>query len=99
MAVRAKRQQAGVATVAAGIELDAQLAQRVHAKADRALGKARFQLGGKALAPFLGLGLRGVALAKITVDVVVAQLQACMAVANEVGQRGHGQGEGGQPGS
>jgi hypothetical protein len=43
MAVRAEGQQAGVAPVAAGVELDAQLAHGVHAEADRAVGKARLE--------------------------------------------------------
>ncbi|MNC32780.1 hypothetical protein D3C75_811500 [compost metagenome] len=98
MAVRAERQQAGIAAVTAGVELDAQLAHGVDTKADRAFGEARLQLGGKALAPFLGLGLRCVALAEVAVEVVVAQLQPGVAVADEVCHRRHRQGEGRQPG-
>ncbi|MNM91746.1 hypothetical protein D3C81_1040530 [compost metagenome] len=98
MAVRAKRQQAGVAAIAAGVELDTQLAHGVDTKTDRAVGEAGLELGGEALAPFLGLGLRCVALAEVAVDVVIAQLQPCMAVADEVRHRRQRQGEGSQPG-
>ncbi len=96
-AVGAKRQQASVAPVAAGVEFDAQLAHGVHAEAYRPFGEPGLHAGGEALGPFLGLGLGGVALAKVAVDVMVAQVQPCMAVGDEVGQGRRGQGEGRQP--
>ena len=96
-------QQAGAGAVGAGVELDAEHAQRIHAKADGAVGVARLQVEHEALGPFVALGLLGAgAVAKVAVEVHVAGFQGRAAVFEEGGLgkrrkagKGGGAGKGG----
>ena len=80
-------QQAGAAGAAAGVELQAESTDGIHAEADGALGVTGFVAQQKALRPFLGLGLAFAAtlLAEIAVHVEIAQLHAGLAVFDEGG--------------
>ncbi|MNF53703.1 hypothetical protein D3C84_351030 [compost metagenome] len=82
---RAERQQAGAAAVAAGIQLHAQLAQSIQAEANASLGEAGLEAGDETLAPFGGLGLGRPFLAEVAVDVDIAQLEAGLAIRDQVG--------------
>uniref|UniRef100_A0A1I8ALT3 Secreted protein n=1 Tax=Steinernema glaseri TaxID=37863 RepID=A0A1I8ALT3_9BILA len=73
-------QQAATTAFGAGIELEPEQADGVHPNAQGALGKAGLVAQHKALGPFLGLGLRGLVLAKVAVEVEVAQFHAGLAV-------------------
>ncbi len=101
--VAAGRQQAAVAVRGAGVELDPEHRQGIHAEAQRALGIARAQVEDEALRGFLALeALWGgrAAVAEVAVEVDGARFQARAAVLEE-GGRGRGdesaaQGEGAQ---
>jgi hypothetical protein len=71
--------------VRAGVELEPEQAQGVQAHADAALGVAGLVAQQEALGPLLRVRLAGAALAIVTVEVEVAQFQAGLAVADEVG--------------
>ncbi|MNE19730.1 hypothetical protein D3C80_1128210 [compost metagenome] len=81
----AEGQQAGAATVAAGVELDPQFTQGIEAEAYGAFGKARLHFQDKTLGPFPRLALRRAALAKVAAEVEVACLKAGLAVLDELG--------------
>ncbi|GLF23757.1 hypothetical protein VNPA131463_45920 [Pseudomonas aeruginosa] len=100
----AGRQQAAVAVRGAGVELDPEHRQGIHAEAQRALGIARAQVEDEALRGFLALGgalrVGRAAVAEVAVEVDGARFQARAAVLEE-GGRGRGdesaaQGEGAQ---
>ncbi|EYT97934.1 hypothetical protein PA99_5000 [Pseudomonas aeruginosa PA99] len=102
--VAAGRQQAAVAVRGAGVELDPEHRQGIHAEAQRALGIARAQVEDEALRGFLALGgalrVGRAAVAEVAVEVDGARFQARAAVLEE-GGRGRGdesaaQGEGAQ---
>ncbi len=77
-------QQAGAGAVGAGIKLDPEHAQGIHAKADGAVGVARLQVEHEALGPFVALGLlRAGAVAKVAVEVHVAGFQGRATVFEE----------------
>ncbi|MNP11364.1 hypothetical protein D3C76_1035470 [compost metagenome] len=92
------RQQAGAGAVRAGIQLEAEHAQRVEADADGAGGVAGLEVEDEALCPFLALGLAG-AVAEVAVEIDVLGLQGGAAVFDEaggLGERGEaGEGRGG----
>ncbi|MNO93194.1 hypothetical protein D3C76_847910 [compost metagenome] len=79
------RQQAGAGAVGAGVELDAEQAEGVDAKADGACGVTGFVAQQEALGPFLLLGLGGAVLAEVAIEVEVAQFEAGLAVHEKVG--------------
>ncbi|MNV76076.1 hypothetical protein D3C71_1694080 [compost metagenome] len=89
MALRAKRQQPGATAVGTGVELDPQLPQRVETETEGAVGESGLDARSESLGPFFGFGLRRVVLTEVAVDVVVAHINAGLAVADEVG---HGAG-------
>ncbi|MNP07554.1 hypothetical protein D3C76_995810 [compost metagenome] len=92
------KQQTGAAAVGAGVELQAQAGQRIHAHADEAVGEAGFVFEDEALGPLFLLGLarhRVVGLAEVAVVVVVAQLDAGLAVLEELSLRQGRQDKGG----
>ena len=80
------RQQAGVGAVGAGIELDAEHAQCIQAKAYGAIGVAGLEVEDEALGPLVALGLlRAGAVAEVAVEVHVAGFEGCRAVFEEGG--------------
>ncbi|MCY1177487.1 hypothetical protein D9M73_177970 [compost metagenome] len=86
LAVIVGRQQAAVGTVGAGVELDAEHAQCVQAKAHGAIGVARLEIEDEALGPFIALGLlRAGAVAEVAVEVHVAGFEGGRAVFEEGG--------------
>ena len=97
------RQQSGAGAVGAGVELDPEHAQRIHAKAHGAIGVTRLQVEHKALGPLVALGLLGTgAVAKVAIEVHVAGFQGRAAVFEEGGLaerreagKGGGAGKGG----
>ncbi|MCY1491845.1 hypothetical protein D9M68_256430 [compost metagenome] len=103
--LRVTLEQAGAGAIRAGVELETEQADGVHADADGALGVAGLQAQQETLRPLFLFGLRGAFLAEIAVEVEVAQLQAAFAVLDELrlsqtwnGQsaergQGHGTGE------
>ena len=104
---RATGVQASRVTVlgSAGVQLDAQQANRIHTKTYSALGKARGEVQLKALTPFSGVVgvFRRTRITVIVVDIEVTQLQRGLAVFNEASSAcllrqqtyGHSEGQGG----
>ncbi|MNX85723.1 hypothetical protein D3C86_1175740 [compost metagenome] len=95
-------EQAGAGAIGTGIELDAELAKSVDTDADHAVGIAGFVAQKETLGPFFLLGLGGIGLAEVAVEVEVARFQPGRAVCEEVGVSlcgeagaGQEQGEGG----
>ncbi len=91
------RQEVGAGATTAGVQLDAEHAQRIQADADGAFGEAGLHVEDETLGPLFALGLGG-AFAEIAVQVDVVGLQSCTAVFDERGlgerrQRGGGNGE------
>ncbi|MNZ32984.1 hypothetical protein D3C78_503220 [compost metagenome] len=78
-------EQAGAGAVGAGVELDAEQAEGIDAHPHGALGEAGLIAQEEALGPFLGLGLGGIVLAEVAIEVEVAQFQAGLAVLDELG--------------
>ncbi|MOA06063.1 hypothetical protein D3C78_1256840 [compost metagenome] len=69
------QQQTGAAAVCAGVELQAEIGQRIDAEADEAFGEAGLVLEDETLRPFFLLVLDGhriIGLAEITVEIEVA---------------------------
>jgi hypothetical protein len=86
LAVIVGRQQAGAGAVGAGVELDAEHAQRIQAKAHGAVGVAGLEVEHEALGPFVALGLlRAGAVAEVAVEVHVAGFEGGRAVFEEGG--------------
>ncbi|MNL69454.1 hypothetical protein D3C87_1943170 [compost metagenome] len=73
----------------AAIQAHPQQAERVHTKADGAIGEAGFVIEQEALRPFCCLALPGGtgAIAVVVVEVVVAKTQGGLAVLDEVSVR------------
>ncbi|MNE29098.1 hypothetical protein D3C80_1225670 [compost metagenome] len=95
-------EQAGASAIGAGIELDAELAEGIDTDADHAVGITGFVAQQESLGPFFLLGLGGISLAEVAVEVEIAHLQPGRAVFQEVGMSlcseaaaGQEQGEGG----
>ncbi len=91
------RQEVSAGATTAGVQLDAEHAQRIQADADGAFGEAGLHVEDETLGPLFALGLGG-AFAEIAVQVDVVGLQSCTAVFDERGlgerrQRGGGNGE------
>ncbi|MNM93759.1 hypothetical protein D3C81_1061420 [compost metagenome] len=83
-AVVVGRQQAAAGTVRAGVELEAEHAQRVEADADGAGGVAGLEVEDEALCPFLALGLAS-AVTEVAVEIDILGLQGGAAVFDETG--------------
>uniref|UniRef100_A0A1I8ATB5 Secreted protein n=1 Tax=Steinernema glaseri TaxID=37863 RepID=A0A1I8ATB5_9BILA len=76
----AERQQAGAPARLAGVEIQAQLAQRIQANTQGAFGVTRFHAQDEALGPLPRLALGRGVLAKVAAEIEVAGLQAGLAV-------------------
>ncbi|MNC40961.1 hypothetical protein D3C75_897040 [compost metagenome] len=77
-------EQAGTRAIRAGIELDALKAQGIETHANQTFGVSRFIAQQETLRPLLLFGLRGIGLAKVTVEVEVAQFKVGLAVLDKV---------------
>jgi hypothetical protein len=86
-AVVLDRQQVGAGAASAGVELDAEHAQGVEAKADSPFGVAGLDVEEETLAPFFALVLAS-AFAEIPVQVDIGHGQAGFAVVDKRGLRG-----------
>ncbi|MNE11934.1 hypothetical protein D3C80_1047120 [compost metagenome] len=78
-------QQAAAGGAVARIQLETESSQRVDAKTQGAFGVARLHAQQEALRPLFLLGLAGV-FTEITIEIEVAQLQAGLAAADQVGR-------------
>ncbi len=90
-------ENACASAVGAGIELDAKQADGVQAEAETAFGITGLPVGAHALGPFIGLALGRAALAKVAVEVKVAQLDTALGVVDKgsAGRSCHQGGNGG----
>ncbi len=88
----------GAGAIRAGVQLDAQQADGVQTEAQTTFGVTGLPIGAHALGPFIGLALGCIALAKVAVEVEIAQLDAALGVINKgsAGRSRHQGGKGGQ---
>ncbi|MDT4841879.1 hypothetical protein FQZ97_757550 [compost metagenome] len=87
-------EQAGAGAVRAGVELQTEQADGVHADTDGAFGITGLQAQDKALGPFLGFVAGGCGVAEIAVEVEIASIQAGLAVVDKGRAGGRAQADG-----
>ena len=75
----------------AAVELDPETADQIDPDAHGTLGVARLSVEQEALSPLLALGLGGVAVAKVAVEIEIAHLHGGRSVLDETLLLGHGQ--------